>query len=660
MGNKNVIMVFILCFHLVIIIPLLAQKAGAETGPYTLGEVVVSAKSKTAELVTTVHRVTAQEIKDSGAHTLDEAIRLIPGINIRIGGKGTPRVNIRGFRTRHVRIFLNGIPMNDTYDGQFDPTSIPVEHIAEIKVLTGGSSVLYGQGGNGGIVNIITKKGKEGLHGSVGVELGEGDAETYISTLSGGMEKVDFFASAQTKSRDKLPLSDDFKATAEENGDSRENSDHKRKNQFVNFGYAPGETTLFGFSVNAVQGENGIPPITLYDKNDPFSKKIKYDRVDDINGLAAQAAFNHKTALPLEFSGWAYINTLDKEENRYDDTTYTAQVKNGAYHSNFTSQIFGSNLHACLDLDKKGKATLGLAHEKHKWEEDGWSIDNNGKNLVDKDNSVTINSIAIEYEVTIFNRLDLLLGYGYHSMDGDEIEDKDAGALTAGAHYALTDSTNIRGSYTEKIRFPSIKQLYDSKNGNLNLSKEKSRQFEVGVTQRIFSKTSAALTLFQTDAKHLIEKDSNDIYQNHDKYQLKGYEISVEDRSVENLLIRVAYAYLDAKDKSSGSDVEELEHRPENTYSLSTTYSFPFGLRLHALLLHVTDQYFYDEDDKAPLEKKKLNNYTLVNSKISMTLLKGSIDIYVKVENLFDEDYEQSYCLPQAGRIVYGGVEFRF
>jgi vitamin B12 transporter len=657
MGNKNIIMVFILCFQLLIITPLFAQEAGAETEPYTLGEVVVSAKYKTTESAATIHRVTAQEIKNSNARTLDEAISLIPGINIRLGGKGTPRIDIRGFKTRHVRLLLDGIPMNDTYDGQFDPTSIPVEYIAEIKVLTGGSSVLYGPGGNGGIINIITKKGKGGIHGSVGAELGDKDAEIYTGTLSGGTEKVDFFAGVCAKSRDSFPLSDHFKATAEEDGNSRENSDHKRNNQFANFGYAPIETTLFGFFVSAVQGENGIAPRTMYDKNDPFSKNIKYDRVDDINGLSAQAAFNHQTALPLEFTGWAYINTLDTEENRYDDANYTTQVDNGASRSDSRSRIYGANIQARLDLDEKGNTTLGLMHEKHKWEEDGWSVNKKGTTFVDKDKSINIDSIALEYEVTPLDRLDLLLGYGYHFMEGDEIDNKSGGALTAGAHYALTDSTEIRGSYTEKIRFPSMTQLYDSDSGNLNLSEEKSKQFEIGIAQKIFSKTSAEFTLFHTDAKNLIEKDSNDINQNQDKYRFKGFEVSVQDRSVENLMIRAAYSYLDAKDKSPASQVEELQYRPENIYSLAATYSFPFGLKLYASIKHVADQYFYDTNN---IEKKKSEDYTLVDAKAGMTFMKGGTDIYVKVQNLFDEDYEQSYCLPQPGRVFYGGVEFRF
>jgi outer membrane cobalamin receptor len=50
----------------------------------------------------------------------------------------------------------------------------------------------------------------------------------------------------------------------------------------------------------------------------------------------------------------------------------------------------------------------------------------------------------------------------------------------------------------------------------------------------------------------------------------------------------------------------------------------------------------------------------VVNAKISRSLLEDRMSLYVRAENLFDEDFEQSYDLPQAGRSVYGGVDVRF
>ena len=46
--------------------------------------------------------------------------------------------------------------------------------------------------------------------------------------------------------------------------------------------------------------------------------------------------------------------------------------------------------------------------------------------------------------------------------------------------------------------------------------------------------------------------------------------------------------------------------------------------------------------------------------KVSQKVLKDKVTLYCGVDNLLDENYEQSYGLPQAGRYIYGGIELRF
>lgn len=104
------------------------------------------ASDRIVEQVTTVEQVTAEQIEQANAKTLDEAIHLMNGLYVRNGGDGVPRIDVRGFRTRNVILLLDGVPLNATFDGQFDPRAIPVENIASIKVTRGGSSVLYGPG----------------------------------------------------------------------------------------------------------------------------------------------------------------------------------------------------------------------------------------------------------------------------------------------------------------------------------------------------------------------------------------------------------------------------------------------------------------------------------------------------------------------------------
>ena len=244
-----------------------------DNGVYTLGEIVVSAQKEGVEAAGTVREVTAEEIRNKDARTLAEALELLPGVEIRVGAQGTPRVDLRGFRSRHVLLLLDGIPLNSTFDGQFDPSIVPTENIARIKVSYGTSSVLYGQGGLAGVINIITKKGTEGIQGMASGEIGEGTERLGRFNLSGAKENANFFLSGSMAARRGFRLSNGFDATPLENGDIRENSDNRRNNLFGNIGYSPTEEWDIGLVATYTKGNYGIPPSTKQNtKADPFGE----------------------------------------------------------------------------------------------------------------------------------------------------------------------------------------------------------------------------------------------------------------------------------------------------------------------------------------------------------------------------------------------------
>jgi len=175
-----------------------AQPVLAQEPEYALGEIVVTSDKPGVSDVTNISEVTAEDIETRGATNLNEAIQMLPGVYIRTAADGTPRIDIRGFRTRHIKLLINGVPFQSTYDGQFDPASIPAENIARIVLTKGASSVLYGAGGTAAVIDIITKGGEQGMHGSVGVRAGEIDSYLGKASLSGGNEKVFFFGSVSS------------------------------------------------------------------------------------------------------------------------------------------------------------------------------------------------------------------------------------------------------------------------------------------------------------------------------------------------------------------------------------------------------------------------------------------------------------------------------
>ncbi len=654
MLKRLLLLGFFVCLLMQFMIGTVYAQAQAKTDSYTLGEIVVSGEREGVESVATVREITDVDIQNKGARTLDEALQLLPGVYIRTGADGVPRVDLRGLRSRHVLLLLDGIPINSTYDGNFDPSLIPVESIERIKLSYGTHSVLYGDGGLAGVINIITKRGKKGIHGMVLGEAGEGDHYLGSFTASGGNEKVDFFLSGSALDRNGFRLSDDFDETPEENGDLRDNSDKRRNNLFANINFAPSDTVLIGAVFNYLKGEFGKPSSTISPRND-FSDAQRYERMDNVEGISGQLSLNYDLPGPFGLRSWIFYNQLTEEENRYDNGNYDSMTRNGAFHHDNEISVTGAAIQTTYDLKIAGFLTLGLKGRGEEWETDGFDITKNVRVYTRDDRDMEVYSVALEYEAVPLKNLGLVLGYNHNWLEKDGGNDNE-GSYLVGAYYDIHENTRIKGSFARKIRFPDIRQLYDASRGNPDLETEKSDNFELGVEQKLPWNSKVTLTGFLTDVDDYIEyvETVSDKFINFEEYQFKGVEVTAENHYLKNLLLRAGYTYLYSKDESRNTERDELQYRPEHTVTFEGKYSFNFGLSAYMNVLHVADQVFYSRT--TPLKKKGLDDYTLVNLKFDQELFNGLLRVYVGADNIFDVDYEESYGFPQAGRFIYGGI----
>ncbi len=168
----------------------------AQTSPdQKLAPVTVSAsrfESMDAPIGATV--ITAQQIRDSGAGSINEAIRKIAGVFGRSSQSGTSdsSLDLRGFGStsnENVAIFVDGIRISENELQPAMMSAIAIESVERIEVVRGGSSVLYGQGATGGTIQIITKRGKtKGTHGSVVAEIGNRGQEEMRASLNAGWD----------------------------------------------------------------------------------------------------------------------------------------------------------------------------------------------------------------------------------------------------------------------------------------------------------------------------------------------------------------------------------------------------------------------------------------------------------------------------------------
>ncbi len=131
--------------------------------PPELSEVVVTATridSSLQESPNAVTVITPADIAAPGAHDVAAVLNGHAGVTVNdygpIGANKT--VSLRGSTSQQVIVLLDGVRLNSSRDGSVDLSTIPIEMVERIEIVRGGASALYGTGGIGGVINIITKK----------------------------------------------------------------------------------------------------------------------------------------------------------------------------------------------------------------------------------------------------------------------------------------------------------------------------------------------------------------------------------------------------------------------------------------------------------------------------------------------------------------------
>lgn len=107
-----------------------------------------------------VEVISSEDIQTSGAKTLSEAVKNLPGVTVTGASAANPvdSISMQGFDASYVKILVDGIAVSGDIGGSTAVFEIPVEMIDHIEVVQGASSALYGSDAMGGVINIITKK----------------------------------------------------------------------------------------------------------------------------------------------------------------------------------------------------------------------------------------------------------------------------------------------------------------------------------------------------------------------------------------------------------------------------------------------------------------------------------------------------------------------
>ena len=136
--------------------------------------------------------LTQEDLRRSGANTIPEALRMVPGVQVAQIDSSTWAITARGFNSRFANKLLVLIDGRSVYTHVFagvfwDEQDLVLEDVERIEVIRGPGGTLWGANAVNGVINIITKNAQETLGGQVSA--GGGNLDKFIGSIRYG-EKI--------------------------------------------------------------------------------------------------------------------------------------------------------------------------------------------------------------------------------------------------------------------------------------------------------------------------------------------------------------------------------------------------------------------------------------------------------------------------------------
>ncbi|MBE9503507.1 MAG: TonB-dependent receptor, partial [Proteobacteria bacterium] len=301
-------------------------------------------------------------------------------------------------------------------------------------------------------------------------------------------------------------------------------------------------------------------------------------------------------------------------------------------------------------LDEAHTITAGVEYEKAEAENKSASIDH----------SISNKAIYLQDKISLVDsKLNLLVGMRYddHKKFGSETTYR-----VAASYLIDKTATTLRSSYGKAFKAPTLNDLYYNNpgvgRGNPNLEPEESKGYDLGIEQELIGKLVIfSASYFRNDFTDLIEwvEYAPWLYepQNVAEANTKGWELGLEVKAVENLIIGASFTRTDTEDEAKK---RELIRRPEKKGSLSLNWNpgrANFNLRANYVGKRVNNYGFFSGN---PVW---LDSYKKADFAASYDIT-DNINLFARVENLTNREYEEVKDYGTAGRSYYGGLKATF
>ncbi len=619
---------------------------------------------KESDAPTAVTVITAQDIKDYGYRTVSEIVRSVRGVYINsdrnydyIGNRG---FNVPGDLNTGVLVLLDGYRLNDALYDQGPISSefpVDIDLIERVEFLPGAGSAIYGNNAFFGVINIITKTGKD-FKGH-GVEV-----SGRVASYGTDQERISF-------------------GKRFENGANLIVSASRHDSE--------GEKALYFPELDSPETNNGVTSYGNFDKAERLFAKLSWQHLTLETGYSKRkkglttgiygTEFNDPRSQNNDqhfFVNLAYDNQISDHLNlyarayhgRYDYPGVFVYVPETVNYTEGLSRWWGSEFRLMSTHLDKHKLVLG-GEFQHNYHLSIQSVDIDPPASLGFDKATYRYGFFLQDEMQLFDNLIFNTGVrlDHFSYAGTQINPRLA------LIYKPWENTAFKFIYGSSFRAPSPYELYYSNPSQLaspNLSPEKIKTFEGIIEYQPDSTLKLTAVGFHYQTTNLVElreipasnpnEDPRNQYVNSGKDEAWGAEFEVEKIWAYGSRLRASYTWVDAFDSD---DKLKLINSPSHLLKLN--FSTPlFDNKLRA---GIETQYTSRRQgrNRAPASGYPLVNLTLTTgNNLFDGYLKG-LEISGSIYNLTDQPYESvtsdefvQYFIPHNGRNLRLVMSYRF
>lgn len=600
--------------------------------PTRLDPIVVTAtriEEKVSEQASSVSVVTREEIELKEPAVAGDVLRELPGVNVQRSGSPASRENIkiRGGKSTHALVMIDGFPVNSPTSGEFDISSIRLDGVERVEVVRGAQSALYGSNAMGGVVNFIPRRAEEGGQYGAGLAGGSHDSLDWKGFARGGGKKGNF---------------------------------HLSLGGFESDGFLPNDdaslVSFLGLAEAAIGGKNRLHAIAFsseLDKGIPVDSTFSGSAFRDANHRFKRRAFLRgarwetevSKSLTLEASGAVheeYLNDNDPADPGTGDfgpVEFTIKERKSIY------RLLGR-----FSPSRVSTTFVGGEYIKDR----ATDRDNFGTDLAA---SSFNRSVFVQEELRPLRHAGVSLGarVDRNSETGTEFNPR-----AAGFYEFERLGARVRAAVGRGFRVPTIVEKRDPFIGNPGLSPETSVSYEVGADLKRGGLALSATYFYQAfdDLIQFVPTGPfTGTLQNVPGAFSRGVEAEAAWRLAPAAEIDLSYTYADTWDSTNQRRILGI---PDQRGTASILLSF--GSRWQGRLVWLVES---DQLDVAPdfaVRKRggfaRFDSYGRyrwepVDSGVKEIALTG------KVQNLLDRKYEERLGIPAPGINFIIGAEMK-